>query len=331
MPPRNPNAEPKPFVWVPIPSEGPQRREPTTHERFVGLTGVLEFTLTVNSAYLFVGSGAYEFDPNAHGDRPDVWYTFYRRNGQLCIPGTSLKGAIRSIVEAITNSCVSQYKRGEEIPLSHQRCSYRPGKQENLCPACRLFGVAGLRGRVHFADAIPVGRIETEIIKIGELWEPSRQEEQNRKFYQAKRYAELSDKRPQTGYRFVEAVKREASFQCRMYFENVAEAELGLLFFALGCEKDEEKVVIGFTPKIGGAKPRCLGAVVFGKPKVVLRGGSTLKDFLHARSLTGDGAIRFLQQCMQKCQESGLIHKSSWEKFRSEMRDRDEFCPKGMY
>jgi hypothetical protein len=111
--PRNPNAEPKPFVLIDIPSYSPERKPATTHEKFAGLTGRLELTFTVVSEYLFVGSGAYEFDPNARGDRPDVWYTFYRRNGQLCVPGTSIKGAIRAIVEAISNSCVSQFDAPE--------------------------------------------------------------------------------------------------------------------------------------------------------------------------------------------------------------------------
>jgi CRISPR/Cas system CSM-associated protein Csm3 (group 7 of RAMP superfamily) len=98
--PRNPNAEPKPFVLIEIPSRAPERKPATTHEKFAGLTGRLELTFTVVSEYLFVGSGAYGFDPNARGDRPDVWYTFYRCNGRLCVPGTSIKGAIRAIVES---------------------------------------------------------------------------------------------------------------------------------------------------------------------------------------------------------------------------------------
>jgi hypothetical protein len=136
--PRNPNAEPKPFVLIEIPSRAPERKPATTHEKFAGLTGRLELTFTVVSEYLFVGSGAYGFDPNARGDRPDVWYTFYRRNGQLCVPGTSIKGAIRAIVEAISNSCVSQRHPREKVRSSPPALSV-PGRKKPALPCLSPF------------------------------------------------------------------------------------------------------------------------------------------------------------------------------------------------
>lgn len=102
--------EPKPFVLVPIPQKEPQKSKAVTFEKFNGLTGQLDLKFKVVAEYLFVGSGVYEFNPNAKYDCPDVWHTFYRRNGQICVPGTSLKGSIRAIVEAISNSCISQIR-----------------------------------------------------------------------------------------------------------------------------------------------------------------------------------------------------------------------------
>jgi hypothetical protein len=143
--PRNPNIEPKPFALIPIPTQAPDRKPVVTHEKFTGLTGRLELSFTVASEYLFVGSGAYEFDPNARGDRPDVWYTFYRRNGKLCVPGTSIKGAIRAIVEAISNSCVSQIRRFKEQVQSqqHQPCRFEDEKS----PSALLAGFSGQPGK----------------------------------------------------------------------------------------------------------------------------------------------------------------------------------------
>jgi len=165
------SAEPKPYALVAIPSEAPRRMGPATHERFVGLTGHLLLEFTVVSEYLFVGSGDYGVDPSARGDRPDVWYTFSRRDGRVCVPGTSLKGAVRGLLEAISNSCVSQYRRGrEEVGPSHRPCQ----DQQRLCPACRLFGRTGLRGRVAFGDGLPLGQPHLQIVKIAELWEPKR-------------------------------------------------------------------------------------------------------------------------------------------------------------
>lgn len=325
MPPRNPNVEPKPFVWVPIPeSERPQRREPTTHERFVGLTGVLEFTFTVKSAYLFVGSGAYEFDPNARGDRPDVWYTFYRRNGELCIPGTSLKGAIRSIVEAITNSCVSQYRphKRERVDRGHEPCRFKEDRRE-LCPACRLFGVTGLRGRVCFDDAVPQGTEKPEIIKIAELWEPCRP--QGRKFYEFKQVVRW-DRRPQKNFRFVEAMPQGATFQGTLRFENLSQGELGLLCLAMGMSPHPQEQ---FTPKIGGAKPRCLGAVTFTAHSVRLWGTGGLQSLRSPQTITGLSAC--LADYRKSCDAENLLHPASWKQFLQGMRPKSETCPREVY
>jgi hypothetical protein len=57
-------------------------------------------------------------------------------------------------------------------------------------------------------------------------------------------------------------------------FENLSEAELGLLFHALGWAVEGERVIIAFAPKIGGAKPRCFGSVQFNPVRLRLWGGN---------------------------------------------------------
>lgn len=336
MRPRNPEAEPKPFVWVPVPKEAPQRGRPTTHERFTDLTltGKLELTLTVVSEHLFVGSGAYEFDPNHGNQRPDVWYTFYRRNGQICIPGTSLKGMTRAIVEAISNSCVSQSRRSEHVPEAHspKRCQVNKEdpRRSSLCPTCRLFGLTGLRGRVHFADALPVGSVVPEVIKIGELWEPRRYG--GRKFYEVKQAPLVSDKRPQKNYRFVEAVAKGSRFHTTLFVENLAKAELGLLAYALGWRPEKGAFDRAFTPKLGGAKPRCFGAVHFNPDRLTLwemqRSG-----LLQSRVMEQDNLLSFLARCMEAASQpdSGLFHAPSWCQLVEGLQEKSETCPREMY
>jgi len=328
--PRNPNAEPKPFVLIDIPSTAPGRKPATTHERFSGLTGRLELTFTVVSEYLFVGSGAYEFDPNARGDRPDVWYTFYRRDGQICVPGTGIKGAIRAIVEAISNSCVSQKHRRERISSRrHEPCQFQ-NENRPLCPACRLFGTTGYRGRVHFSDFLPSGDVKTEIVKIGELWEPKRYDPVRRRFYEQKRFEAVGDTRPQSGFRFVEAVRREAQFRGALIFENLTGAELGLLFHALGWAVEGERVIIAFAPKIGGAKPRCFGSAQFTPDRLHLW-SSNLERLLAPQVTTGRDVLPFLFRCLQECQKSELLHSESWKALKQGFQPQNEPCPKEVY
>jgi CRISPR/Cas system CSM-associated protein Csm3 (group 7 of RAMP superfamily) len=331
--PRNPNAEPKPFVLIEIPSRAPERKPATTHEKFAGLTGRLELTFTVVSEYLFVGSGAYGFDPNARGDRPDVWYTFYRCNGQICVPGTSIKGAIRAIVETISNSCVSQRHPRERISSPHhQPCRFQNEKSP-LCPACRLFGAigrTGYRGRVHFSDFLPNGEVRSQIVKIGELWEPKRYDSTKRRFYESKSFQPTGDSRPQSGFRFVEAVRKETKFQGILMFENLGEAELGLLFHALGWAVEGERVIIAFAPKIGGAKPRCFGSVQFNPVRLRLWGGNW-GGLLTPQIATGKEVLPFLSRCLQECRGSRLLHSESWEALRHGFQPRSEPCPREVY
>jgi CRISPR/Cas system CSM-associated protein Csm3 (group 7 of RAMP superfamily) len=330
--PRNPNAEPKPFVLIEIPSRAPERKPATTHEKFAGLTGRLELTFTVVSEYLFVGSGAYGFDPNARGDRPDVWYTFYRCNGRLCVPGTSIKGAIRAVVEAISNSCVSQRHRRENVRSSHhQPCRFRD-ERSPLCPACRLFGTTGYRGRVHFSDFLPNGEVRSQIVKIGELWEPRQHKPTKRRFYKSRSFQPTGDSRPQSGFRFVEAVRKETKFQGILMFENLSEAELGLLFHALGWAVEGERVIIAFAPKIGGAKPRCFGSVQFDYQTACLNlWNSNLRTLLARHEMTDGQVLSFLSHCLQECQKSELLHLNSWKALVEGFRPRNETCPKGVY
>ncbi len=327
MSPRNPNAEPKPFVWIPLPKDPPQRSQPTTHERFSGLTGKLELTFTVVSEYLFVGSGAYEFDPNHNNQRPDVWYTFYRRNGQIWVPGTSIKGAIRAIVEAISNSCVSQFRpnKGERVPPSHQPCR----RSNELCPACRLFGMTGLRGRVHFSDAFPEGQVRLQIVKIGELWEPSSYS--GRKFYEVKRAPQIADRRPQRNFRFVEAVPKGTRFRATLHLENLSEAEVGLIAYALGWDVEREGAVLAFSPKLGGAKPRCFGAVEFEPVCAVWwrpREGSKLPVPMRQDQRP---LLSLLCRCMEAARAQRLLHESSWKSLVKNMRPQETSCPREVY
>jgi len=330
MRPRLPEAEPKPFFQVPIPREEPVRKKVVTHDQFRGITGQIELAITVQSEYLFVGSGQYEFDPNAGSGRPDVWYTFYRRNGQICIPGPSIKGAIRAIVESISNSCVSQ-RRGQEqskIDSAHQPCKY--DEKSLLCPACRLFGTTGFRGRVYFSDSTPRGNVQMEIVKIGELWEPKRHENA-RRFYEAKIFQPITNQQPERNFRFVEAVPKESKFRVSLQFENLNKAELGLMCHALGWNMKNDKIVIAFTPKLGGAKPRCLGAVKFNPAYLQLWQNDVLTYGLKPLILQTEEMFRFFKECLQECQRSNLLHSQSWNMLMQRLKAQNEPCPRGIY
>ncbi len=328
--PRNPDAEPKPFFWLPL-QGAPQRTTPAFHEAFRGWTGWLVLDIEVFSDYLYVGSG--QIDLVHINGREQARYTFTRRNGELAIPATSIKGAVRSVFEAITNSCVSQRGRRERTNSSaHFACGLvRKGqeKQAQLCPACRVFGTTGYRGRVHFGDAEPVGEVRTTTIKISELWSPKRTE--GRKFYETKPFQKL-DLTPESNTRFLEVVPRRSTFRTTLHFANLTQAELGTLMRALGFELHEGKadsVVSAFPVKLGGAKPRCLGSVKF-RPKRVRVVSSPNMDWLQGL-LHPVGKGELLRHLTMWMADTSLL-APEWEEFQRKAKPlTDEPCPREVY
>ncbi len=74
------------------------RCEPPPHDRFLALSGEIACTLTTR-APLFVS------DSEGVGGDKHKSYRFFSVNGQEAIPGSSLRGMVRSAFEAATNSC----------------------------------------------------------------------------------------------------------------------------------------------------------------------------------------------------------------------------------
>ncbi len=317
-------SEPKPFFWISLQGKSkPQKDEPVPHDRFSGWSGRIELEIEVCSDYLYVGSGNFDLFPLQGKDQ--ARYTFARRNGHLVIPGTGIKGVVRSVVEAISNSCVLLSAREERGPGSHRPCN----DPDNLCPACRLFGTTGYRGRVHFSDAVPVGNAETTTIKIADLWRPKRFE--GRKFYQTKAF-QPQDMRPQKNYRFLEVVPKGTRFRTTLFFENATTAEMGLLVRALGLAlhmNKEGTVVYAFPLKIGGAKPRCLGSVYFHPKKIQVLSVTGANLF---QSLLTGGDYQGTKQMLEWLADKSLVDQEAWAEFREKAKPQTGVpCPKEVY
>ena len=317
--------EPKPFFWIPL-QKKPQKDKPALLDRFSGWNGRMELLIEVRSEYLFVGGG--NFDLFSLEGKEQARYNFARRNGRLVVPGTGIKGAVRSVVEAISNSCVRLSTRRERGPSTHRPCN----DLNNLCLACRLFGTTGYRGRAHFSDALPVRDGQTTItIKIADLWPPK--QFKGRKFYQTKVF-QPQDMRPQRNYRFLEVVPKGMLFRTTLFFENATTAEMGVLVRGLGLtllkEKEEESIVYAFPVKLGGAKPRCLGSVRFHPEKIHLL--SPTDEDLFLSFLTGDDSLDVLSQLLKWLADESLLDQDAWAEFREQAKPkRDVPCPKEVY
>ena len=105
------------------------RSAPPPHDRYVGLTGRIRCRLTATTPIFVSDSeGAEEETVNNKVHR---CYRFFRDpDGNVAIPGTSLRGAVRSMFEAATNSCFAHF-------AGQKRLSYHllPEEALKLVPA----------------------------------------------------------------------------------------------------------------------------------------------------------------------------------------------------
>lgn len=100
---------------------------------------------------LHIGSSLIDYDRDGNVIKKQM-----RRNGKLIIPGSSLKGAVRSVAEAVSYSCAVK------VPDSVLKNALPKGNREicsdagNLCMTCFMFGMMGkpgsCKGKVRFGE-----------------------------------------------------------------------------------------------------------------------------------------------------------------------------------
>ena len=239
---------PKPYDFVPLPPGCPRLEKPTGHHRYRAdrYSGTLTATIHARSP-VHVASGLLE--PTRDRQYPLVKGVF-RSQGIPVIPGTSLKGCVRAIAEAISGSAV-QVTRARDLP-----CEYMPQRGvEQLDVAQRIFGAMGYQGAFAFADA-PQVTGQTTIVPTPQLFRPRSEahdtyfdgrQPRGRKFYMHGTLAE--------GDLPLEACAVGSTFTLRANFSDMSAGELGLVLAALGLGEPR------WHPKLGGAKPACLGTI----------------------------------------------------------------------
>ena len=319
-------AEPKPFAFVPLPDQV-KRGKPTEHDSYRQnrTTGKIYGTIKALTP-IHVGSGIIDFGKHVN-QQVELIKSAFRSKGEIVIPGSSLKGAIRSVVEAISESCICKTKvslpRG---PLAQFRECKRNNRNELICIACRMFGAMGYQGNIAIQDAPHIqGDIVTKRVPILERpRHPSRDEQGRpmRKFY---KHGEVA-----TGSTAFEACEVGSTFQFSVKIDNLSYAEWGLFFTALG-EHPEHP----FNIKIGGAKPRCFGSVEFNIHKIQL--DDKQKDrYLHWDSqpdtVKKDSDLRtWIEKCCESASRT-LIQQNQLQTLIEEIKPPDNGkCPERNY
>lgn len=324
----------KPYDFVPFPKRRPNREKGAGQDKLNPclLSGTLELTLRtltpvhVGSGYSdFIKADNQEYLAALQASKPVREADAVRR--RYLIPGSSIKGAVRSLVEAITRSCVRVTRvKTQLIPDEYAPCDRRKeykrsdGKKE-LCLACRLFGAQDYQGHVRFEDAVaPKGSLVP--LRTPLLWTPARggrglpprylqgNQARGRKFY---RHAS-----PPSGVDPRACIKSGAELPLRIHFLNLSEAELGVLLTALGLHPKHP-----FPIKLGGGKPVGLGSVqVVCRQITLLQGADSLKAtgrLGQSQTLVGDALDKFTTRCAQAADE--LIDNDALGKLKTILKE----------
>ena len=157
-------AAPKPFDFVALPRRV-NKKHPIGHDQYHErhITGQIHGTIEALSP-IHIGSGVIDL-----GEDVELIKTAVRTNENVVLPGSSLKGAIRSAVEAISESCVCKVSRNTRYALSRDFMECR--QRGRLCVACRMFGAMGFQSNIAIQDAPQTdGQIVTE--SVPELYRP---------------------------------------------------------------------------------------------------------------------------------------------------------------
>lgn len=223
-----------------LPCEKKQLNVSAFHDRYENLSGKINIMVQTLSR-IYVGTGEYE------SASIGLYQPFSRKNGKPMIPGTALKGVVRSYAEAISASCEGG------------KC-----KDTKLCICCRIFGSTSLQGRVFFTDTDSVEPADAGLAIYPMKVRRSGGYKEGRRFYYHNKpeIVRAIDERTQEitpqKEELVETVSWNVNFSGKIFFENLEKIELGLLLLAMGLYDE-----FPFYPKLGGGKNRKLGSIRF--------------------------------------------------------------------
>jgi len=274
-----------PYDFVPIDTQHPpQRRKPVWHNVLKNAdakagklySGHLYVTITAETPLFIPDTETSMQDPNHPGEH------IYNNAGTYIIPGTSLKGLLRSVVETLCNGCLKMLHLpvGYKIPPDFTGCQ----DNKNLCIACRLFGMMMpemqrnaqvFLGKINIGDALansegfalhePIYTIILEAPKPRHqafYLDPDKRYIAGRKFY-FHHHGKLNTEdnlikiRNEPGKfrnQYIEPIDTGTQFDVRIDFTNLEADEFAALLLAITLKPD-------MRHKVGYGKPMGLGSI----------------------------------------------------------------------
>jgi CRISPR/Cas system CSM-associated protein Csm3 (group 7 of RAMP superfamily) len=251
-------------------SKGVNRHSGVPHDRFVGFSGRLEGTITALTPVFIPESEAGRL--RFRRDKPFL----VNGNGDPIIPGSSLKGLIRNLVETVGYGCWWLFKgdHAQRLPYPFKQCQ----RLQSLCVACRMFGMVQgdthLKGHVGFEDAVCTDPVDHDSLYTIILSTPKPRHTAfylagngnpaGRKFYfhHSTPPDDMGGWRPkgrsahEAQNQYITPLGPGSVFTFSAHFDNLQGDELALLLYTLVLEPE-------MRHKLGYGKPAGLGSVEF--------------------------------------------------------------------
>jgi CRISPR/Cas system CSM-associated protein Csm3 (group 7 of RAMP superfamily) len=220
-----------------------------------------------------------------------------RASGELVIPGSTVKGALRARFEAITRSCmvIASKSKGavrsrsrEHVksanlvgPAARTLEDFKPCDKSKPCPACALFGCMSLRSRIDTADLRLIRPTDPGLHNLPQQFEPrlhhigsAKVDETGKAPFFAvtslhgRKFArEPGSREGNAREQRVEVIPARSDLHGEVYFHALHDDELGGILAALGSEPQSPL-------KLGGGKCHGFGLVQVSSVSVVLRGAA---------------------------------------------------------
>jgi hypothetical protein len=326
------NSPEKPYSLVPFPNKKLQLKHPVGHDRYRNdrLHGKLILKLTVKTA-VHISTGFVAMGTDV-GDRIPLIKTMAQGKQQmLTIPGSSLKGVIRSAYEAITNSTLAVASRKRDMPKERLPCQ----DKKELCPASLVFGAMNWQGLIHLPDAT----CESAKSVTGFMPSLYRPRPDQRKTYfdrngkaAGRKFYYNAVKAVSGGDRGipVQQAGTEYVFKTELQFNNLTQAELGTLLIVLGQDSKHPMAL-----KVGGGKPIGMGTMTVDiealeKPQS-LKERYTCYTIPESNRLTGNSLKSFVEEAIQAA-HCGLVEQPQLEALAEILKwPTDRSAPEGMY
>lgn len=219
------------------------------------LSGKIELTIEVLNS-IYISKGEYDMTES------DVIYNqFFRVGDQYAIPGTSIKGMIRSLAEMVSYSCISIDKRFQgNVPDRKKKSCKASRDGNNFCITCDIFGAMGKASKVKISNFIyenESGSVSIEGLPNLKGPHPEKAHiymDENKMFKGYKIYNHGISSILKKGNYQCECLNEGAKFKGNVIYENLDSEELQLLCFSLGLTND-------FNHKIGYGKPAYYGTI----------------------------------------------------------------------